>query len=260
MVRGLRDSRPYSFQIRATYPRITGGDGRKGPATAPVSVQVVPAPAAPAGLQLTSGRNRLTASWAPVLHTTSYIVEWKGPMERYAFDRRGVVTGTTYAIQSLAADTEYTVRVQARRVAAADSPLSSEVSARTEEAPVGVCSRTLAVRNAILARLPGVSDCASVYRSDLNGITGILRVRDASGLRAGDFADLGGVTLLRLDGNTNLGILPPRVFAGLSGLVTLRLDGAGLSTLPTGAFDEELFGGSHPTGPALSPRGLHKVL
>ena len=200
-------------------------------------MEVLPAPAAPAGLQLTSGRNRLTASWAPVLHATSYIVQWKGPTEQYSHGRRGVVTGTTYVLQSLAADTQYTVRVQARRAAAADGPYSSEVSARTEEAPVGVCSRTEAVRDAILARIAGVTDCAQVYRTDLNRITGILRIRNASGLSAGDFAGLGGVTLLRLDGNPNLTNLPTGVFAGLSGLATLRLDGAGLTTLPTGAFD-----------------------
>ena len=236
VVRGLRDASPYSFQLRATYPRVAGGDGRRGPATAAASVEVLPAPAAPA-LQVTPGRNRLTASWAPVLHATSYLVEWKGPTEQYSHDRRGIVTGTTYVLQSLAADTQYTMRVRARRTAAADGPHSSEVSARTEEAPVGVCSRTAAVRDAILARIAGVTDCAQVYRTDLNRITGILRIRNASGLRAGDFAGLGGVTLLRLDGNPNLTSLPTGVFAGLSGLATLRLDGAGLSTLPTGAFD-----------------------
>ena len=54
-------------------------------------------------------------------------------------------------------------------------------------------------------------------------------------LKAGDFAGLTSLVTLRLDGN-RLSALPPGIFAGLTSLTALRLDGNELSELPPGIF------------------------
>ena len=75
----------------------------------------------------------------------------------------------------------------------------------------GICNRTPAVRDAILAGISGVSDCASVTETHLAAITGVLTVTSLTSLQAGDFG-------------------------GLSGLQSLRLGGGGLTALPSDAL------------------------
>ena len=103
----------------------------------------------------------------------------------------------------------------------------------------GICGRTPAVRDAILARIAAVSDCADVTATHLTGITGTLTLGSPSitTLAPGDFAGLSALTKLDLFAN-DLTTLPAGVFAGLSALTTLVLNGNDLTTLPDRVFAE----------------------
>ena len=106
-----------------------------------------------------------------------------------------------------------------------------------EAAASGICDRTAQVREAILARLDHVSDCADVTAADLSGITGFLGVlsNEALTLKSGDFAGLDNLKTLFLDGN-QLSALPEDVFAGLGSLEELFLNHNQLSELPEDVF------------------------
>ena len=101
-----------------------------------------------------------------------------------------------------------------------------------------VCSRTAAVRDAIVAAVPGVIDCAEVTHTHLSGITGDLRLSNEgiTSLKANDFSGLGAVTGLHLDDNA-LASLPVGAFEGLAALEELLLYGNHLASLPTGVFN-----------------------
>ena len=107
-----------------------------------------------------------------------------------------------------------------------------------EAAASGICDRTEQVRDAILARLDNVSDCADVTAADLSGITGFLGFssNEALTLKSGDFAGLDNLETLYLDGN-QLSALPEDVFAGLGSLEELWLNHNQLSELPEDIFD-----------------------
>ena len=105
---------------------------------------------------------------------------------------------------------------------------------------MGVCGRTPQVRDAILAAVTGVSNCADLTPAQLAGITSLNVSGHGSGLvslRAGDFGGLSGLTQLYLN-NNGLTALPTGIFAGLSKLTVLRLDRNALSPsgLPAGVF------------------------
>ena len=89
----------------------------------------------------------------------------------------------------------------------------------------GICDRTEEVRDAILAELSDVSECANVTDSHLAGITGDLTLSDKSisALKAGDFKGLSGLEQLYLDTN-DLSDLPDGIFEGLESLDTLWLN------------------------------------
>ena len=101
----------------------------------------------------------------------------------------------------------------------------------------GICGRTEAVRNAIVARISDVTDCADVTDTHLAAITGDLGLSNKSitALAAGDFAGLTKLTGLTLKGN-KLTTLPAGVFAGLTKLARLTLEDNKLTTLPDGVF------------------------
>ena len=107
-----------------------------------------------------------------------------------------------------------------------------------EAAASGICDRTAQVREAILARLDHVSDCADVTAADLSGITGFLWVlsNEALTLKSGDFASLDNLRTLYLYGN-QLSALPEDVFSGLGSLEELWLSHNQLSELPEDVFD-----------------------
>ena len=119
----------------------------------------------------------------------------------------------------------------------------------------GICGRTEEVRNALLALIPGVSDCTAVTDADLGAITGPLNLsgQNISVLAAGDFAGLTALIELYLN-NNGLTTLPKDVFAGLTSLEVLTLYYNDLETLPDGVFEpltalNFLYLGDNPRAP-----------
>ena len=104
---------------------------------------------------------------------------------------------------------------------------------------VGICGRTPQVRDALVALIPVVSNCADVTATHLAAITGTLRITRSgiTALAARDFDGLTGVTGLAVSFNA-LTTLPDGVFDELTSLRQLYLQGNQLSTLPDGVFDE----------------------
>ena len=103
----------------------------------------------------------------------------------------------------------------------------------------GICGRTEEVRDGILARISGVTDCADVTDVHLAAITGRLDL-DSEGLTAlaaGDFDGLTALTSLWL-GYNDLTTLPDDVFDELTALTSLHLLRNSLTELPDGVFDE----------------------
>ena len=118
-----------------------------------------------------------------------------------------------------------------------DEELTSAPTATVIALP-GICRRTPEVRDALVALIPGVSNCADVTAPDLAAITGTLRLnsRGITALATGDFNGLTGVTQLYVNNNA-LTRLPDGVFDGLTGLTGLTLFSNALTRLPDGVFD-----------------------
>ena len=86
-----------------------------------------------------------------------------------------------------------------------------------------VCDRTEQVRDAIVALVPGVSDCKDVTATHLAMIDEIdLNEQSIGSLKVGDFSGLSSLTRLELLEN-ELAALPEDVFLGLPKLLTLLL-------------------------------------
>ena len=107
----------------------------------------------------------------------------------------------------------------------------------TASTGANVCRRTPAVRNEIVTR-SAASECTSI--TDLATIDTLdVTQSDPGGgitaLASGDFAGLTGLVNLRL-GRNSLTTLPDDIFAGLSSLVELNLFGNTLNTLRVGVF------------------------
>ena len=89
------------------------------------------------------------------------------------------------------------------------------------QTPTGICSRNSLVQTAILAKIPGKTQCSAVTSSDLSGITGTLHI--PSGIRGSD------VGTGRL-GSTE-SAMTTNDFKGLSGITTLDLNSHKLHTI-----------------------------
>ena len=132
------------------------------------------------------------------------------------------------------------VRVRFTDEGGAGEELTSEAypASGTVEVGGGICGRTPGVRDALVAVVQGITDCADVTDTHLANITASLRMQDGAvtAVTAGDFAGLTSLRDLRLDGN-ELSTLPVGVFAGLSSLNVLYLSGNALTTLPVEVFE-----------------------
>ena len=115
---------------------------------------------------------------------------------------------------------------------------SVTVTVTDNDDDTGICGRTPAVRDALMALIPGVSDCAAVTAAELAAITGTLDLSSQSitALAAGDFAGLTALKTLYLF-NNELTSLPDGVFTGLTSLDILALDNNGLTSLPADVFE-----------------------
>ena len=104
----------------------------------------------------------------------------------------------------------------------------------------GICTRTAAVRDALIAAITPTTDCNLVTADMLNKVTGTLDLSGATltTLKAGDFADLTALQTLNLSGtNVNLTALPAGIFDDLNSLTTLDLSGNSITALPAGIFN-----------------------
>ena len=101
-----------------------------------------------------------------------------------------------------------------------------------------VCDRTTAVRDALVAAIPGVSACANAASSHLLSITSLnLASKSIASLKAGDFSGLPNLTNLQLHSNS-IATLPASLFAGLDELVSLSLRDNLLTALPANIFQD----------------------
>ena len=111
----------------------------------------------------------------------------------------------------------------------------------------GVCERTPQVRDKLLELVKakpgnsGIANCSEVDpEMHLPTLTGTLDLSSAgiATLKQGDFANLGGIDILRLQGN-DLTALPASVFDGLTGLsLIINLRNNNLSSLPPRIFEK----------------------
>ena len=110
----------------------------------------------------------------------------------------------------------------------------------------GICGRTPQLRDKLLALVKakpgnsGIANCSAVMPEvHLPTLTNVLDLRNAgiATLKRGDFANLGGIASLRLNGN-GLTALPAGTFEGLDDTLTsLSLSGNDLQTIAAGVFD-----------------------
>ncbi len=143
---------------------------------------------------------------------------------------------TTITITPVAAGSA-TITVTATDTAGQSAEQTFMVSVIPAE--TDLCSRTEVVKNVIISKVSGKTNCADITTAELAGVTELSFVGSnslvGSNLKSGDFAGLTGLTSLNLS-NNEMTTLPVDIFSGLSDLTTLRLDNNQLSTLPTGVF------------------------
>ena len=99
------------------------------------------------------------------------------------------------------------------------------------------CDRTPQIRDAILAKIPGINDCANVTEAHLTAITGDLRINNSglTKLQIDDFSGLKNLTGLVLEHN-QFTTLDPNRFRGLDSVRYLCLNSNPITTLPSGVF------------------------
>ena len=124
------------------------------------------------------------------------------------------------------------------KVTASDGTSSASDTFDIKVHDTDVCARTRAVRDAIVGKVSGVSDCADLTPADLAAITGGLPLSraDLASLKAGDFGGLSALEGLNLS-RAELTSLPPGVFDELTKLRILYLTSNSLTSLPPGVFD-----------------------
>ena len=193
----------------------------------------------PSNLTATLGDGAVTLSWrAPAAtaaierHEYRYKTDGDYPSTWTPIDDSapGGANEAGVTVTGLSAGVAHTFQVRAVST-------GGEASAAATAATLPVCGRTSQVRDAILARLPGVDDCAEVTAWNLRSIDGEINLHDRgiASLKSGDFSGMNGLEFLKLSGN-ELTTLPAGVFDGLSAVRELSLQSNDLASLPAGAF------------------------
>ena len=94
-----------------------------------------PAPGTVTGVTVAAGSGALTVSWTAVPGAPGYKIQWKSGTEEYdPATREGRRTGLSYTIESLSADTEYTVQVIATLDLSDSNTPETDDSAPSDEA------------------------------------------------------------------------------------------------------------------------------
>ena len=148
---------------------------------------------------------------------------------------------TLVTIEALAADIEltFTLTVTGRGGTDGITPDTDAATVTvTRVAAAGICGRTPVVRDRILGKISGVSNCALVTDAHLADIIGTLNLngQNIAALAAGDFAGLTSLRVLSLN-NNDLTTLADGGFDGLAALEILNLNNNDLTTLDAGVFD-----------------------
>ena len=106
-----------------------------------------------------------------------------------------------------------------------------------EDESNGICDRTEAVRDAILAAIPDVEDCAEVSPNHLGNLGRLdLSESEITYLKAGDLDNLSGLTHLNLYGN-DLTALSEGIFDDLTSLTSLNLASNNILNVSDSTFD-----------------------
>ena len=139
-------------------------------------------------------------------------------------------TVTMHAGAALVNATTYTFEVRARSAA------GSSEGAQATATPNEVCGRSQQVREAIIAATPATA-CADVTAAHLAAITGLdLRGRTIRELTSGDFAGLTGLLNLKMS-RVRVTTLPDGIFTGLTSLTGLSIGEGDITTLRANVFD-----------------------
>ena len=213
-----------TYRVRVIAYNATG-DG--APSVVTVGTPSATTPAQPTGLTVGEGDAAVTVSWTAGADGGATVTGWE---VQYKAGSGGWGAWTTipdaglgtrrHTVTKLANGVVHRFRVRAVNGVGAGAA-SAESPAAT---PTVFCGRTPAVRDAIVAKVPGKTTCSAVTTTDLAAVTGKLDFKDRriGSLRAGDFAGLGGVTQLDLAGNA-LSRLPAGIFDPLTALTSLDL-------------------------------------
>ena len=234
---GLASGTTYEVQVRATNNQGAGAWSPSG--SGATDGQAVPAPT---GFEASNGNEQVTLTWddpaedADIARheyrfktTGDYPAEWTGIEE----SAPGGLHEDWVVVTGLANDVAYTFQLRAVN-AAGDASTAAEAGPATPRS--GVCGRTEQVRDAIVAAIAGVSDCADVTTTQLADVWRLeLGSSGITSLQAGDFSGLTALQQLRLHKN-ELTSLPAGVFSGLTALNTLQLHNNELTSLPAGVF------------------------
>ena len=234
----------YVYRIRALNSQ--GESPRSGYTNA--DTPAAPVPAAPANLLTAATHNQVLLNWDDPDDDsiTGYrILRGLDPGSLAVIEDNTGSPAATYTDEDVEPDTAYVYAVRALNASRAGEP-SESVGATTQPAPEeqntarqtsGVCDRTDAVENAIVAAVSVVTACGDVTTMHLGEILSLdLSNKGIASLQSGDFDGLTALTTLTLD-NNDLESLPEGVFDGLTALTTLTLDNNDLESLPAGVFD-----------------------
>ena len=144
----------------------------------------------------------------------------------------------TFTGTPAASDAE-TLAVKVTATDTSSATVTDEFDITVRDPNGGICPRTEAVRDALLAKITGVTDCALVTDTHLAAITFTLSLnaKSITVLAAGDFDGLTALTTLNLSYNSLTG-LPAGIFDELTALTWLNLENNSLTGLPAGVFDK----------------------